>query len=42
MRFDQCLAHLLPPLGHKEFAAPGQKKQQTDSDTRQENADPFE
>ena len=41
MRFDQCLARLLPPLRDKKFGAPGKEKQQTDSDTRQENADPF-
>jgi hypothetical protein len=41
MGFDQCLTHLPPPLRHKEFAAPGKKKQQTDSDTCQKNADPF-
>ena len=37
MRFDQCLAHLFPPLKHKKFAASGKKKQQTDSHARHKN-----
>ena len=42
MRFDQCLARLLPPLRDKKFGAPGKKKRRTDSETRQENADLFQ
>jgi hypothetical protein len=40
-RCDQCLAHLFASLGHKQFAAPGKKKEQTDGDSRDENSQPL-
>jgi len=41
VRFDQRSAHLFSALGHEKFAAPRKEKEQTDSDARQENAEPF-
>jgi hypothetical protein len=41
VRFNQLLAHLFSSLRNKKLAAPGKKKQQTNSYPRQENSEPF-